>query len=233
MAAPTPPPAGADGAPAAVVFDLDGTLLDTIDDLTDAMNAVLGREGYPPRTVEECKVFVGEGAAAFVRCALPADACRPDRVKAVLEAYRAEYAARWARKTRPYPGIPGCLRTLQARGVPMAVLSNKGDALVKQAVARFLPDIRFAAVRGARPDVPLKPEADAVLPVAERLGRPAHRVWLVGDTKTDMQTARAAGMVPVGVLWGFRSAGELKRYGARHLAATPAELIEFTGPAPA
>lgn len=209
----------------AIIFDLDGTLLDTIADLTDAMNAALAKRGYSPRSAEECKCLVGEGTDVFARGALPPDARQPKIIGNLIDGYRAEYAKHWTRKTKPYPGIVDLLKELDARGIPMAVLSNKRDEVVKQAVSHFLPETPFAEVRGARPSVPLKPDAAAALLLAERLGSYPRRVLFVGDTKTDMQTARSAGMVAVGALWGFRTGNELRRNGAEHIVACPAEIL--------
>jgi len=214
-------------SPASVIFDLDGTLLDTIEDMTDAVNAALDQRGYPTRSVEEVKYLVGEGTEVFAGGALPSDARQPDIVASLINEYRAEYAKIWTRKTRPYPGIVDLLNVLGKRGIPMAVLSNKRDAVVKEAVAHFLPGVPFAEVWGARPDIPLKPDAGAALRLGKCLGDAPERVLLVGDTKTDMQTARSAGMVAVGALWGFRTAEELRRHGAKHLVPQPSDILDL------
>lgn len=212
-------------SPASVIFDLDGTLLNTIDDMTDAVNAALGQRGYPPRSVEEVKYFVGEGPEVFAEGALPSDARQPDIIANLIDAYRAEYAKVWTRKTRPYPGIVDALNVLGKCGVSMAVLSNKRDTVVKEAVTHFLPNIRFVKVWGTRLGTPLKPDPGAALRLAQCLGTAPECVLFVGDTKTDMQTARSAGMIAVGALWGFRTANELRSHGAQHLADRPASLL--------
>jgi len=215
--------------PEAIVFDLDGTLLDTIEDLTEAMNEALTRRGYPPRSVEECKHLVGAGTDVFVRGALPPEARIPETVADLIIAYRAEYAEIRTRKTKPYPGIVELLDGLTARSISMAILSNKRDTVVKQEVSRFLPMTSFAEVRGARPTVPLKPDPAAALLLARSLGRDPRSVLFVGDTKTDMQTAVSAGMVAVGVLWGFRTANELRASGAQYLISHPMEILSLLG----
>ena len=209
----------------AVLFDLDGTLLDTIDDLADSTNTVLARRGFPTHDVEAYKYFVGDGAENQVRRALP-EAHRDDQTvaQAVAE-MRAEYAKHWADKTRPYDGVSEMLKGMTGRAVRTAVLSNKPDDFTKLCVARLLPDWEFDVVRGARPSVPLKPDPTPAVEIANELDvAPAEFVYL-GDTNTDMKTACAAGMFPVGALWGFRTAEELLENGAQALIGHPSELV--------
>ncbi|MDP6439810.1 MAG: HAD family hydrolase [Candidatus Brocadiia bacterium] len=208
----------------AVVFDLDGTLLDTIEDLADSMNAVLESLGCPAHGVDAYKRFVGDGVVELVRRALPAERRDDATVKHGEKALPEEYARRWADKTRPYEGVPELLDALTKRGVIMAVLSNKIDEFTRLCVGRLLPDWKFAAVVGAGPDVPLKPDPTGALEVARRLGVPPEGFLYLGDTDTDMQTAARAGMYAVGALWGFRTAEELEGAGARALAATPMDV---------
>ncbi len=212
---------------AGVIFDLDGTLLDTIGDLADAMNTALAERSFPPRTVDECKQFVGDGVEAFLRRALPEDACSDELVAAMDPRYRERYGAGWHVKTRPYPGVVELLAGLHAAGLPLAVLSNKPDAMTKQTVAHFLPDVPFAVVQGARPDVPLKPDPTSALDVASKMNAEPGQICYVGDTATDMQTAVGAGMLPVGVLWGFRDVDELRASGARHILSHPREIADI------
>jgi len=214
-------------SPAGVIFDLDGTLLDTIEDMTDAVNAALEQRGYPARSIEEVKYLLGEGPEAFARGALPSNARQTDIIANLIDAYRAEYAKIWTQKTRPYPGIVALLNVLDKRGIPIAVLSNKRDAVVKEAVAHFLPNTPFAEIQGARSGVPLKPDATAALCLANSLGSTPECILFVGDTKTDMETALSAGMIAVGVLWGFRTAEELRRHGAKRLVAQPSDILDL------
>lgn len=209
----------------AVLFDLDGTLLDTIADLVDSMNAALAGQGLPPRSVEECKRFVGDGVEMFATRALPEGRRDEATVAAVVAAHRKEYSRRWADKTRPYDGIPQLLDELTARGVAMAVLSNKPEDFTQLMVARLLPKWTFAAVRGARKGEALKPSPDAALGIAAALAVAPGGFLYVGDTNTDMRTAVAAGMYPVGALWGFRTAEELLANGAKTLINRPADLL--------
>lgn len=212
---------------AAVFFDLDGTLLNTLDDLADAMNAALQERGYPPRSVDECRTFIGRGAEDYVRRALPDDVSKPETIAELLPVYRAKYSANWCIKTRPYPGIPELLAELDGRGVPMAVVTNKPGDVASRAVAHFLPGVRFVKVRGAGPDVPLKPDPTGSLAIAGALGLAPRDVLFVGDMETDMATAGNAGMYAVGVCWGFKTASQLMAAGARQLVEHPAEIADL------
>jgi len=212
----------------AVLFDLDGTLLDTIEDLTDSMNAALLELGFPGHSVSECKTLVGEGVEHFARCALPAREARDDAtVNRCVRLMRAEYRTRWDRKTRPYDGVPALLDELSARGLKLAVLSNKADEFTRMMVSHYFPGTAFEAVAGARPGLAIKPDPAPALEVASALGVQPEETAFLGDTKTDMETARRAGMIPIGALWGFRTAGELLENGARYLIGRPAELLSF------
>ena len=211
----------------AIIFDLDGTLLDTIEDLADSMNQVLTDLGFPTHTVGDYKFFVGEGVEPLIRRALPEDQLRPELLDQCLGALREEYSRRWENKTRPYAGIPDLLDHLNGMGLRMAILSNKLDHFTRIMVAKLLPRWKFDPVFGARPAVPKKPDPAGALEIAQALHlAPNHFVYL-GDTGIDMKTASAAGMVPVGVLWGFRPADELKDQGAKWLIEKPTDLISL------
>jgi len=211
----------------AVLFDLDGTLLDTIEDLRDSMNWALGRQGFAPRPVAECKLFVGDGVESYARRALPEGNRDDETVARCIADMRADYSQRWAEKTRPYEGIPDLLDALTQRGVHRAVLSNKPDDFTKMMVAKLLDRWVFDPVRGARDDVPRKPDPAGAVRIAEELGLPPEQFLYVGDTNTDMKTGVAAGMFPVGVLWGFRDAEELIANGAGVLVESPREIVDL------
>jgi len=211
----------------AVLFDLDGTLLDTLDDIADAVNAVLLRFGRVPHPAEAYKRFVGDGMAELVERAFPPECLERETSARLIEAVRSEYALHLDKKTRPYPGVPEMLDSLRSRGLALAVLSNKQQEFTERSVRRLLPDWDFRAVRGASPDRPLKPDPGPALEVARGLGVPAARVLYLGDTSTDMRTAVAAGMFPVGALWGFRDARELLDAGAKELVREPSELLKL------
>ena len=209
----------------AVLFDLDGTLLDTLEDLADSTNAALAQLSLPGHPLESYKLFVGDGLENLVRRAIGQEPPDEAMLARGIELARREYAARWAEKTRPYPGIPELLDDLARRGVPMAVLSNKPDEFTQLCVARLLSGWRFQAVQGATPDLPRKPDPRGARAIAERLGIAPANVLYLGDTNTDVWTAIAAGMFPVGALWGFRTAEELLAAGAAALARSPADIM--------
>jgi phosphoglycolate phosphatase len=216
----------------AAIFDLDGTLLDTLADLADSMNSVLEDLGYPTHPVDAYRTFVGDGVGNLVKRALPPEWHeRARREPAFLEtcvaSMREAYELRWATKTAPYPGVPELLRELAARGVRMGVLSNKPHDFTAKIVAHFLPDIGFDAVFGAREGVPRKPDPAGVRDVLRSLGTREVETLYIGDSSTDMDTARNAGLVSVGVLWGFRTKEELLEHGAHRLVAKPRELLAF------
>jgi phosphoglycolate phosphatase len=209
----------------AVLFDLDGTLLDTLGDLAGSMNAVLTGRGLPQHKKEAYKQFVGDGMEVLVRRALP-ESCRGEQlVQACLLAMRKEYSGRWRETTRPYEGIPELLDALQGRRLRMAIFSNKPDDFTREMVGALLTPWRFEAVVGARPEVPKKPDPTVALAIARDLGIPPARILYLGDSGTDMRTAVSAGMFPVGALWGFRDATELEANGARVLIARPMDLL--------
>ena len=212
---------------AAVIFDLDGTLFDTLDDIALTMNLVLARRGLPTRSNEEYKLLVGDGLEEAVRRALRVLPHTDDDIAAMVTDYRREYEIRWRDHSRPYPGIPELLKGLRARGLKTAVLSNKSHPYTVVMTKGLLPDFAFDVVRGAMPDVPLKPDPAAALLITRELGVAPESVIFLGDTKVDMKTAVAAGMYPVGALWGFRSSAELLENGAAVLLSSPLELLDL------
>lgn len=211
----------------AVLFDLDGTLLDTLEDLADSMNAVLAGLGAPQHSVPAYRYFVGDGVLELCRRVLPADRRDEATVKVAAAAMGDEYGKRWAEKTRPYPGIPELLDTLTERRVKMAILSNKNNNFTKLCVEKLLGRWRFDVVQGLDETIHKKPHPSGAVAVARRLKiAPADFLYL-GDTNTDMKTAVAAGMYPVGALWGFRTAEELTANGAKVLISKPADLLSL------
>ena len=210
-----------------ILFDMDGTLLDTLEDLADSANHSLARFGLPVHPVEAYRYFVGDGIENLARRVLPEDRRDPQTVGEVAEAVSREYAERWADKTRPYPGIPELLDALSAQKVPMAILSNKPHAFTLAIAEHYFRRWTFAAVFGARDTHPRKPDPSAALEISAAFGLRPAQVLYAGDTNTDMQTARNAGMFPVGVLWGFRDRQELLTSGALSLASRPADLLRY------
>lgn len=210
-----------------VLFDLDGTLVDSLADLANSMNRVLIRKGLPSHPMQSYRYFVGDGIFNLVRRALPADAQQEEFMENCAREMRLEYSLHWADMTKPYPGIAELLNTLAARRIQMAILSNKPEELTQKVVRTLLPDWDFAAVAGARKDIARKPDPAGALRIARILGCEPGSFLYLGDTNTDMQTAQAAGMFAIGALWGFRTAEELKENGARALLSVPMELCPF------
>jgi phosphoglycolate phosphatase len=210
----------------AVLFDLDGTLADTLADLANATNWALQQVGCPPCPVDSYRYKVGDGAREMCERALPADR-RGELTDQVLQLMRQYYDEHCFDLTRLYPGIAGLVSALTERRLKLAVLSNKPDEFTKRVIAHYFKPSPFAAVRGQLPNVPLKPDPTAALQIAQELGiLPAHWLYL-GDTNTDMHTARAAGMHPIGVLWGFRDRAELLDSGAEHIVAKPRDVLDL------
>lgn len=208
----------------AVVFDLDGTLTDTLDDIATAMNRALKLHGLEPWPVPDYRYLVGNGARVLASRAVRD---RQDLMPAVLRDYQAYYGAHALVKTAPYPGIPELLDALAARGLKLFVLSNKPDADTRNVISHFFPGIPFALVRGQLEGVPVKPDPAPALALAEEAGLPPAAFAYLGDTSVDMTCAVAAGMRPVGVLWGFRTAEELTKSGAEILLSVPADLLTW------
>jgi phosphoglycolate phosphatase len=208
----------------AVLFDLDGTLLDTIDDIADSMNHVLKTYGFPEHDRESYKLFVGDGMGNLVRRALPPDKLDESLIAECLAAMRREYQTRWAKKTKVYPEILELLTLLSSKNIKMAVYSNKPDDFTKLMAAQFFSYCSFEQVIGSRPGKPLKPDPAVALEIAANMMVSAFQIVYLGDTGTDMKTAVAAGMYPVGALWGFRTREELTANGAKVLIKHPLEL---------
>lgn len=211
----------------AVIFDLDGTLLDTLHDIADAMNAALAAQGFPTHAYAAYQRFIGDGMETLAHRVLPERTRNPETIQLMVAGMRAEYGRRWADKSKPYAGIDDLLRRLRELALPMAVLSNKPHDFTLQCIARMLPEHRFAAAFGSREGVPKKPDPAGALEVARLLRLAPEQCLYIGDTDTDMKTARAANMYAVGALWGFRSAEELSESGAQTLINEPLELLQL------
>lgn len=207
-----------------VIFDLDGTLLDTIVDITNALNLVMTRNGFRTYSVEECKKMVGDGMEVLLKRAVPEIADNPEAIRRLIEEYRQEYARLWRLNSRPYPGIPEILAQLKKAGIKTAVLSNKSHEFTELMTRELLP-FPFEVIRGARPGIPVKPDPLPAQLVLKELNLKPAEVIYVGDTSVDMETAVAADLFPAGALWGFRDAQELLASGARVLLSTPYDLL--------
>lgn len=208
----------------AVIFDLDGTLLNTLEDLKDSTNYALQKFGFPQRTLDEVRSFVGNGLRMLIVRAVPADT--DDAViDAVLKTMKLHYAENYHNKTRPYDGIEALLMRLKAEGYPMAIVSNKAD-LVVALLRKLYFDTLIPVAVGETEGVLRKPAPDMVIEGLRRLGLPGAKAVYVGDSEVDLQTARNVGIPCLSVTWGFRSIQQLKEAGAQNLAHTPDELYE-------
>jgi phosphoglycolate phosphatase len=211
----------------AVLFDLDGTLLDTLQDIANSANRALVHFGFPEHEVDAYRYFVGDGVEMLAIRALP-DECRDQAtVLKVVARIDQEYAVRWANITRPFPGIPELLDDLKESGTRMAILSNKGQGFAELTVSKFLPNWHFDVVLGAQPGIPKKPDPTGALQIVSQMRLPRTTFLYLGDSAVDMKTAVAADMFPVGALWGFRAADELLAGGARALAKKPADVMDL------
>ena len=211
----------------AVLFDLDGTLLDTLEDLADAANKILADHGLPTHPVDAYRYFVGDGLATLIERILPADQRSEELQGLLFQAFKEEYAKNWNNKSGMYEGIDAMLDGLVQAGLRLSVLSNKPHEFTQICVRQLLPSWSFEQVLGARPEVPKKPDPAGAIEVAGLMNlEPADFLYL-GDTATDMATAVGAGMYPVGALWGFRTVEELSASGAKTLINHPRELLEL------
>jgi phosphoglycolate phosphatase len=211
----------------AVVFDLDGTLVDTLEDIGDAMNRVLAEEGAPPHAYEEYRYLVGRGLWKLAEDSLPPGLRDAQTVARCHERMVADYRSHSLIKTRLYAGVPELLDGLREARLPLAVFSNKSDELTQALVAALLDPADFRLVRGALPGAPLKPDPAVALEVAGALGVEPARVAYVGDSGIDMRTATAAGMLAVGAAWGFRTVAELRETGALVVIERPQDLLDL------
>ncbi|MFZ2054234.1 MAG: HAD family hydrolase [Candidatus Aminicenantales bacterium] len=211
----------------AVIFDLDGTLLNTLADIADAMNKALERMGFPDHETSAYKYLTGDGVHALAERSLPEAARKEATIAACIQEFRSEYADRRGKKTRPYPGIPEILSHLARRKIRMNILSNKLDEFTRQAARDFLSGVDFAFVIGAKPGLTPKPDPSGALLIAHHLEIEPGRFLYLGDTGVDMMTAVGAGMFPVGALWGFRDERELRENGAKATLRSPVELLSF------
>lgn len=212
----------------AIIFDLDGTLADTIGDLADSVNAMLAAHGFPEHPLSAYKAMVGNGFAALLRRALPRQALGDDRK---FDEFLAEassiYARESLRTTKPFPGIPELLSALQEKRVQCAVLSNKPDEMTRRMISSLFPEMRFLAVIGDKASRPKKPDPANALAIANIAGVSPSRFAFVGDSGVDMETAKSAGMLALGASWGYRSVAELEAGGAAAILEKPSGLLAY------
>ena len=209
----------------AVIFDLDGTLLNTLGDLRAATNHALEVRGLPPHSMEEIRQFIGNGIRLLICRAMP-EGTPEAEIDAALDDFKAYYAAHIHDRTVPYDGIPQLLTALRKRGIKVAVLSNKIDSASQQLIEYFFPE-KTDVVFGEHVGVPRKPDPTSCRMVMQQLGVQPEQVLYVGDSGTDMQTAKNAGLYAVGVTWGFRSKEVLLKYGADVLVHRPEQILQI------
>ena len=209
----------------ALIFDLDGTLLDTLEDIAAAANRVLETMNMPTHPVKDYRLFVGNGMESLLTKILPEQQRTPPTITKAVSRFQEDYSKNWYVKTSMYDGIAEMLNTVEAEGYPSSILSNKPEEFTRPCVEQLLPNWRFSHIFGQRQDVPKKPDPQAALEIARKLNLEPSDILFVGDSSVDMKTATNAGMDAVGVLWGFRSAEELRESGARYLIGHPRELL--------
>lgn len=211
----------------AVIFDLDGTLLDTLEDLTDAVNFALKKNGKPLRSIEEIRSFVGNGIAKLVERAVPKGTSLEEQER-ILATFREYYGEHCQDKTTPYPDIREVLQNFKKHGVKMAVVSNKADFAVQELIPRYFPDlITVAKGENEAAGISKKPAPDMVEAVLKELGCKKERAVYVGDSDVDVMTAKNSGIPCICVSWGFRGVEFLKKNGADKIANEPKELLKF------
>ncbi|OVE74283.1 hypothetical protein BVX93_00290 [bacterium B13(2017)] len=210
----------------AIIFDLDGTLLDTLEDIADSMNATLKEFGFPLHSILNYKLFIGDGIEELVRRSFPDNQRNDNLIKQGVQSVRLNYQKRWYNKTKLYDGIPQMLDEIRDMGFIIAVLSNKPHDFTIKCVQKFLLKWKFDLVYGALPEYPHKPDPTLAKKITDEMKLNPNQVIYVGDTSIDMKTAKAAKMIALGVLWGFRDIHELKSNGADIIIQHPLELIK-------
>lgn len=210
-----------------VIFDLDGTLLDTVADLANATNQALAKCGYPTHPTEAYYRFVGNGINKLFARALPEEARTEENVQRIRTLFIPYYNEHNADDSHPYPGIVELLTQLQSQGIQLAVASNKYQQATAKLVGHFFPNIRFAAVYGQREGVPIKPDPTIVNDILSETGISRAHTLYIGDSGVDMQTARNASVESVGVTWGFRDEEELRTNGATHIIHHAKDILKL------
>jgi phosphoglycolate phosphatase len=208
----------------AVIFDLDGTLLNSLEDISISANNILERHGFPSHTLDRYRYFVGDGIPVLIKRILPEGNFSDEELNQYVDEFRREYALNWNVLSRPYPGIPEMLNELRKRDLKLAVFSNKPHDFTRMCVAELLGDWSFDMVQGLDRDIPPKPDPAGAFRIAESISVPPEQIVFLGDTAVDMRTSLACGMFPAGALWGFRTEEELRGAGAKVLLKEPREF---------
>lgn len=210
-----------------IIFDLDGTLLNTMDDLASATNYALSMCGFPRRSIEECRQFVGNGVSKLLERALPEEARNPQNLAALRKPFFTYYDVHLTDQTYPYAGITHLLSQLQACGVKLAVCSNKYQRATEHLIHHFFAKNKFVTILGQRENIPLKPNPQVIEEILYLAKEIKENCLYVGDSEIDMQTAQNAGIKACGVTWGFRSQETLSAYNPTYLVDNPAEILRF------
>jgi len=210
-----------------IVFDLDGTLLNTLEDIAISANSALVTLGFQAQESEKYRYFVGEGVFKLFENIFASNPQSPELIQHAVSLFESHYAKQFNQNTKLYEGISKMLTFLQKRGFKMAILSNKPDSFTKMCAMKYLREWKFDLVFGAREGIPRKPDPTAALEICELLHVKPEACYYLGDTMIDMQTANRAGMIALGALWGFREETELTEHGAKYLVKTPSEVIKL------
>ena len=211
----------------AIIFDLDGTLLDTLEDIAISANFALTTLGFNAEPIEKYRYFVGEGVFKLFENIFAKTPQTQEVIQEAVRLFESHYAKQFNQNTKLYDGVSKMLTFLQTRGFKMAILSNKPDSFTKMCAVKYLRSWKFDVVFGARNGVPRKPHPQGALDISTLLEIEPHRCYYLGDTMIDMQTANSAGLIALGALWGFREEDELREHGAKHLVKTPSEVIKL------
>lgn len=212
-----------------LIFDLDGTLLNTIADLAHSTNYALEKNGFPTHHLEEYNYFVGNGINKLFERALPEGEKTEENIAKIRQDFLAHYDVHNADASRPYEGIPELLQALQDKGIQLAVASNKYQAATTKLVGYFFPNIRFTAVLGQREGIKTKPDPGIVSEIREKAHVEAADTLYIGDSNVDMQTAINSGVDACGVTWGFRPASELEFYHPKYIAQKASDILDMLG----
>ncbi|AOO66160.1 HAD family hydrolase [Sulfurospirillum halorespirans] len=210
-----------------IVFDLDGTLLDTLEDIAISANFALVSLGFEVQEREKYRYFVGEGVFKLFENIFASNPQTPERIQEAVSLFQSHYAKQFNQNTTLYDGISKMLTFLQKRGFKMAILSNKPDSFTKMCAMKYLREWKFDVVFGAREGIPRKPHPEGALEISSLLHVKPNECYYLGDTMIDMQTANNAGMIAVGALWGFREEAELRAHGAKYLVRNPSDVIKL------
>jgi len=210
----------------AIIFDLDGTLLNTLDDLADSTNRVLSQHGHPTHPTEAYKYFVGDGIDKLAFRVLPPEKRDEKNISIFVQALRDHYGRHWKDQTRLYDGIEDMLSELSRLGIKLAILSNKPHHLTEITVSHYFADWNFVEVAGAIDDIPKKPDPAGAIRIIDKMKIAPENFLYLGDTSTDMKTANGAGVFAIGALWGFRTESELLQSGAEAVISSPSQILD-------